>query len=324
MKGKHSIIIFNNFVKYKFELDHNISVIRGDSGTGKTTLVNMIRSYQVEGRSSGIELGCDKKCIALVGAGNDWLDVINKTEDSIVFIDEGEKYISSISFADAIKNTDNYYVIVSRNNLYNLPYSVDAIYEIKKSGKYGRLKQTYNHLRRIYGDMLRDESIDLKNIDRIIVEDSNSGYEFFLNISKRLKNECISSGGKSGMAEAIKETSGEKKVLAIADGAAFGPEMDRVNYLIKNREGNKLFLPESFEWLILNSGIIKDSYVPDMLRAPYDFIDSRLYFSWEQFFTKELIRLSNGTYLAYQKNHINSNYLSDVIVKKILDNYFEI
>ena len=54
MKGKHSIIIFNNFVKYKFELDHNISVIRGDSGTGKTTLVNMIRSYQVEGRSSGI------------------------------------------------------------------------------------------------------------------------------------------------------------------------------------------------------------------------------------------------------------------------------
>lgn len=54
-------------------------------------------------------------------------------------------------------------------------------------------------------------------------------------------------------------------MLAIADGAAFGPEMDRVNYLIKNREGNKLFLPESFEWLILNSGIIKDSYVPDML-----------------------------------------------------------
>ena len=113
-------------------------------------------------------------------------------------------------------------------------------------------------------------------------------------------------------------------MLAIADGAAFGPEMDRVNYLIKNREGNKLFLPESFEWLILNSGIIKDSYVPNMLRAPYDFFDSRLYFSWEQFFTKELIRLSNGTYLAYQKNHINSNYLSDVIVKKILDNYFEI
>ena len=323
MKGKHSIIIYNNFVKYKFELDHNISVIRGDSGTGKTTLVNMIRSYQVEGRSSGIELSCDKKCVALIGVGNDWLDSINKIEDAIVFIDEGEKYITSIEFASAIKNTDNYYVIVTRNNLYNLPYSVDAIYEIKKSGRFGRLKQTYNHLERIYGDNIGEEHIDLKGIDRIIVEDSNSGYEFFSAVSNRCGNECVSSGGKSKMSEEIERTVATKKILAIADGAAFGAEMERANYLIGNREGSKLFLPESFEWLILNSGIIKDNEVQQILEAPYDYIDSKKNFSWEQFFSKELIRRTKGSYLAYQKSHINSNYLSGDIIKRILANYFK-
>ena len=136
----------------------------------------------------------------------------------------------------------------------------------------------------------------MKNIDRIIVEDSNSGYEFFSEVSKRLGNECVSAGGKSRMSEAIEKTDCANKIVAIADGAAFGAEMDRVHYLIKNREGNKLFLPESFEWLILNSGVIKNGNIQQMLLSPYDFIDSKEYFSWEQFFTKELIRLSKGTY----------------------------
>lgn len=51
----------------------------------------------------------------------------------IVFIDEGEKYIRSKEFAEAIQATDNYYVIATRDNLFEIPYSVDAIYELKTS-----------------------------------------------------------------------------------------------------------------------------------------------------------------------------------------------
>ena len=46
-------------------------------------------------------------------------------------------------FADAVKHSDNYYVIVTRESLPALPYSVDEIYGIKSSGKYGTLQKTY-------------------------------------------------------------------------------------------------------------------------------------------------------------------------------------
>ena len=43
MKGRHRVIIQNKRVKYDFEVRRNITVIRGDSATGKTTLVEMIQ-----------------------------------------------------------------------------------------------------------------------------------------------------------------------------------------------------------------------------------------------------------------------------------------
>lgn len=49
----------------------------------------------------------------------------------------------SRDFAAIIQNTDNYYVIVTRENLSALPYSVEEIYGIRDSGKYGSLKRTY-------------------------------------------------------------------------------------------------------------------------------------------------------------------------------------
>ena len=45
MKGKHRIIISTKRIKYDFEIRRNLTVIRGDTSTGKTTLVDMIRDY---------------------------------------------------------------------------------------------------------------------------------------------------------------------------------------------------------------------------------------------------------------------------------------
>ena len=70
--------------------------------------------------------------------------------DSIVFIDEGNTFVKAEEFAGVIQNTDNYYVIVSRESLPALPYSVEEIYGIRTSGKYGTLKQIYHEFYRIY------------------------------------------------------------------------------------------------------------------------------------------------------------------------------
>ena len=63
MKGKHHIIVQNSRVKFEFDIKRNITIVRGDSATGKTTLVDLIREYQLDGADSGISLSCKKKCV---------------------------------------------------------------------------------------------------------------------------------------------------------------------------------------------------------------------------------------------------------------------
>ena len=114
-------------------------------------------------------------------------------------------------FASLIQKTDNYYVIVTRDSIPSLPYSAEEIYGIRNSGKYGTLKQTYNEFYHLYqmGDVPKYILPDV-----VIVEDSNSGYQFFSNVFQGTETECIEAGGKQetlylnsieGMAESIVE-----------------------------------------------------------------------------------------------------------------------
>lgn len=142
MTGKHRVIIQNKRIRYDFEIKRNITVIRGDSATGKTALVDMVREHFENGNASGIDLQCDKECAVL--EGRTWAGQLSMMQDYIIFIDEGNDFVLSDAFAAAIQKTDNYYVIVTRDAMPSLPYSVDEIYGIRNSGKYGTLKRTYN------------------------------------------------------------------------------------------------------------------------------------------------------------------------------------
>lgn len=97
-------------------------------------------------------------------------------------------------------------------------------------------------------------------------------------------------------------------ILVIADGAAFGSEIETVLALGRYKR-LQLFLPESFEWLVLSSGLFKDKKTQDMLLHPADYIESSEFFSWERFFTKQLIQLTAGGFLACEKSGLNPAYL---------------
>ena len=148
MKGKHRIIVSNSKVKYEFELKRNITVIKGDSATGKTTLVEMISEFYESGEDSGVSISSDKECRSI--AGRDWKLLLSNINDSIVFIDEDNDFLPTTEFAEAVKNSDNYYVIVTREGLATLPYSVEEIYGIKSSGKLAGSNQVYHELFHIY------------------------------------------------------------------------------------------------------------------------------------------------------------------------------
>ena len=58
MTGAYQVVVQNRKIKFDFEIRRNITILRGDSATGKTTLVEMIREYEELGPDSGIELHC--------------------------------------------------------------------------------------------------------------------------------------------------------------------------------------------------------------------------------------------------------------------------
>ncbi len=302
MRGKHKVIVKNNRLHYEFEIKRNISIIKGDSATGKTTLIDMIRQVQTLGNASGIELSCDVPCRVL--EGNDWKIILANTNGHIIFIDEENSFINTEEFAKEVENSDNYFVLITRESLYNLPYSVEEIYGLKSSGKYQNTSRIYQSMYQIYS--AKNEIPVTPR--RLITEDSKSGYQFFKQICDDNNISCESAEGKSKIFKLLKSKKASEEICVVADGAAFGPEMDKTYDLVRLNENIKLYLPESFEWLILKSGIIGGNTVKDILNHPEDFIESQEFFSWERYFEKLLIDNTVDTYMQYTKTKLPEAY----------------
>ena len=152
MKGKHKIVVQNKNLHYEFEIKRNITIIQGDSATGKTTLIDMLRTHDSLGDS-----------------------ILSNYSGVIFFTDEENTFVQTEEFAHAVKNSDNYFVIITRENLYLLPISVDEIYGMHSSGKYQNTRRVYQELYHIYS---HEDSYPITP-EKIITEDSNSGYQFF-------------------------------------------------------------------------------------------------------------------------------------------------
>lgn len=146
MTGKHKIIVKNNRLYYELEIEEKITIIRGDSATGKTTLIDMIWQAQHYGDSSGIDLISEVPCRALTG--ENWKLFVENAADTIFFIEDGNAFITTEEFADAVKRSGSYFVLATRENLPHLPYSTDEIYGLRCSGRYRDTKRMYHQLYR--------------------------------------------------------------------------------------------------------------------------------------------------------------------------------
>ena len=168
--------------------------------------------------------------------GVSWKLILQNTVGTIFFIDEENAFINTEEFAAEVRGSDNYFVLITRENLYNLPYSVEEIYGLYASGRYQNTKKIYQQMYRIYSDI---QELPIK--------------------------------------------------------------------------------PESFEWIVLKSGLIDDREIRKILETPELFIDSKKYFSWERFFTNLLIEKTKNSYLQYRKSAINKTYLHSKNKEKILN-----
>lgn len=315
MKGMHHIVIQNKRIRFAFSIKRNITIIRGDSATGKTTLFSMIEEYGNLGKDSGVQIQCDKACVAL--SGKYWQETLENIHDSIVFVDEDSRFLKTKDFAKRIRNSNNYYVLITRENLPALPYSVEEIYGIHCSGRYMDTRQIYNLFYKIYSETNPGKIL----VKSLITEDSQAGFTFFSQVSKTRGICCESAGGKSNILGILQEKlldKEQKETLVIADGAAFGPEMAHISQLLRGNVNIKLYLPESFEWLLLYADILNKPFIRKKLEEAENYIESEKYFSWERYFTDLLMEETKDSPYPYDKSNLKDFYLQDKVVQKVL------
>lgn len=312
MVGKYHIEIYSSKLKYEFDITRNLTVIRGDSATGKTQLIRMLSDYSELGADSGITLICERECVVLTGRR--WKETLTMIHDSIVFIDEGHEFVKQQAFADAVHGSSNYFVLITREKLSMLPYSIREIYGIREHGRYPAFTPVYNELYPLYSE---SHASICRYPDILITEDGKSGYQFFHHAVSDQNVSCVSANGKSNvLGQMISFLKNDCKILAIVDGAAFGPEMEEIAEFIQFHKNFHLYAPESFEWVILKSGIVLVE--EDKLEYTYDYADSTKFMSWEQYYTDLLKELTQDTLLHYSKERLKGQYLSEQNTKKIL------
>ena len=93
MKGMFYLVVQNRRLQYKFWIRRNITIIKGQSATGKTTLIEMIQEYNDNGASSGVSIQSDVDCVVL--SGRFWKEELSVIRHSIVFLDEGNRFVTS-------------------------------------------------------------------------------------------------------------------------------------------------------------------------------------------------------------------------------------
>lgn len=319
MKGRYHFSAKSKKALFEFTIRRNITILKGDSATGKTTLLHILYEYLRVGRESGYSVSADTKYYVYLRqeVGRSWEDALLPLENTVIFIEENNDFVFGETFAKFVKNSGNYFVLVNRAPFKMLPYSIHEIYEIVTTGKHANIKESYHELKELYSNFPLPENNRFQNI---ITEDKNSGYQFFSQVFE--KKNVVSAGGNGNIINIISE-SGNQDTLIIADGAAFGAMMENCLEYFDTRSDQRfsIWLPESFEFLLLKSGLIPSDNLADLLQNTSNYVECREYESWETFFTALLISLTKETYYKYSKKDLNEYYLQEKNKEKIVEQF---
>ena len=326
-------------VTYALELKRNITIIKDEGATGKSILCKLIGDWirlhtTPEGRyfSYSATHNMEPRLLTLETIRDRGYELWK--EPQIVFVDEDWHVAETREFASVVANSPHYFVIISRDlkHLQGLTFSVDSIVSLTGI-RYKTLIPWVNsptgkakNIKRIGNLFSLDSRSKRITPDKIVIEDSNTGYQFFSHIAG---SDCIPSGGiindvpQGGKSKIVNMMSKQckstvKPVIAIADGAAFGAEFEFAVLNSLFTDNAYYYLYESFEWLLLHTPTLySNSKVKSLVDNPR--VESTKYLSWERYFTKLLETCSRGIRgFEYTKSTLPSGYLQPAVVQALL------
>lgn len=346
MNGKYLFDVAYAGVQYSFELERNLTILKGDSATGKSFLLRSFTEYvDTNGEICDVKIKryikdsyvLVKDVEIHVMTRGVWRLRDSIPSNSIIFIDENNKFVKTNEFSEYVKESGNYFVIISREDVIDpagsaLPISYKSVLSFKNDNKYPVVNHTYNLYENTVGDLNTKPDV-------IITEDSGFGFKLLQKYYYKYGIDVITSKGNSNLLEHIRMNSG-KKMFVLGDGAAIAAYIVELHdFIMFNRDSIKLFLPECFEWLLLTSGIYEKItpfyggvHLNTILNSTYDYIDYLKYISWEKFYAALLTEITRKTYLQYDKSEdkFNKAYLGEwesAMIKKqipiLLNNYIK-
>lgn len=126
---------------YDIRIDRKFTIIKGNSSTGKTTLCSVV-STELNNPTGALETNCN--CMVLNNMT--WRALVHDNYNaSIVFLaDEDFSDAPSVEFSRRALKSKHYFILITRADLENIPYSVNSIYELHYSGKYTTLRRLYD------------------------------------------------------------------------------------------------------------------------------------------------------------------------------------
>ena len=282
------------YISYEIEFNRKVTIIQGDSGTGKSKIIETRNEMWDTGL--GEIYTSNNIPVSVIENIPDWERILDVDETRLFIVDEDCNFVMSNRFADIVHRSRSYFIIINRDPIKGLNYSYKDIYEMKNSGKFNRTVRKYND---------EDYSKLEMSCETILVEDSNSGMEFY---RFHLDSNIISMGGKSKIIESVKNLNIEEDTTIgiIVDGAAIGNEMTEITSLRSKFENVNfsVFMPECVEELIVNSDIINFRN----LRKIISNVDKNRYTSYENMYYKILKEETNNTPAIYSKTSVNSCY----------------
>lgn len=300
-------------------LERRITYIRGDSGTGKTSLFYMLNQYR--SNVSGITVECRLRIRLLEEMPS--IEELNVIKDSVLVFDDNlaSEYDMGI-FNDLCPKNNLYLIIINRvdssesKNSPKIDFAVSSILISKENGVKHSFLPVCNSM------FNQNWSTDL--VDLILTEDTYGLYS----MDSILGIPCETSKGKDNIINKLEELKSlkYKNILVCADWSSYGRNFNDFYVYCSSSELNILvdFNYECFEYMILVSNMIKENFIFNK-----DIANS--YPSWEKYFESELEKITKKKFYKYiHGKELRDCYRVDCsesycnkFIKDICEKYYE-